>query len=142
MERNPCHDLGCHGVCCQNVEGQYAASETWFLKSFPEAVRVNSMEELEEKKNPTETGVYYHIRHPNAGWVDFLINGSCPNRDGNGSCVIHQERYYPNACKNVIPGSPECHRCQAVQRVNEAVVARMDSPAGTELKRIIVKLES
>lgn len=134
VERNPCHELGCPVACCRNIYSDYAVGEEWFKKAFPEAIKVGSSEELEGKKDPRRQNVYYY---PHSGWIHFTVNGPCPNLDGNLNCRIHEERFFPNLCRKMIPDSDDCHDIQKRQAVLSAINEKSEPASKAELLRII-----
>jgi hypothetical protein len=114
-ERNICHDLGCKGICCGNDYGYVPVSKEWFLKAFPRATEVHSEEDTLEKIQKGINGVYYFA---DRGWLYFSISGICPNLSEDSECRIHNQRFLPRFCVNMIPDSAECHEAQRIYEKN------------------------
>lgn len=106
-ERNPCHDLGCLAECCRNIVGRIPVSENYFLKSFPEAVKIDSTskEDLKQKVRDQAGGVYYFV---DRGLTHFSVSGVCPNLGEDFNCKIHDETFYPDACSRFVVKSMSC----------------------------------
>lgn len=108
-ERNPCKASGCPGLCCQNI----ALELTRFERSriFPNAIRVNTIQELRKLKNNKVSGVFYtryrRVNLRSSGFVIIQLNGSCPNKSTDGKCLIHEERSH--AARNFQIGCKECN---------------------------------
>ncbi|HKC04327.1 MAG TPA: hypothetical protein VKC54_00425 [Patescibacteria group bacterium] len=117
MTENPCRDLGCPAACCRNIVGHMPVSETFFLKAFPNAVRIDSTSEeyLRQKVKDREHGVYYFNER---GWTYFAVSGSCPNLSEDFNCRIHGETFYPKACINMIVKSVPCLDSQEIYKAN------------------------
>ena len=114
-ERNTCRELGCPAACCRNIHGQVAGSKEFFLKAFPYACEVTPEEDLIGKIKNEEHGVYYFFER---GWVYFAISGNCPNLTKNLNCNIHENRFYPNFCTNMVVNSLECRDSREIHKIN------------------------
>lgn len=112
-ERNLCAASGCPGYCCQNIDLEMTKLER--KRIFPNAIRVDTMEELAEKKNQKEPGVFYtryRRKHlGDSGFVVTAINGACPNKEEDGNCIKHEERSH--AARNFKIG---CHDCNEIRK--------------------------
>lgn len=106
-ERNPCYDLGCAAECCRNTIGRMPLSESFFLKAFPEAFKIDSTteEDLKQKIRDQDPGVFYFIDHD---WTYFSVSGVCPNLAEDINCKIHSETFYPHACARFVVKSMSC----------------------------------
>jgi hypothetical protein len=114
-ERNSCREVGCPAACCRNIHGQLASSTEYFLKMFPDATPVSSMEKTLEKIIKQEDGVYYYSER---SWIYFSVSGDCPNLNGDLSCRAHGQRFYPSFCTNMVFKSIECNDSQQVFNLN------------------------
>lgn len=95
------------GRCCQNIDLELTEAERQRL--FSQAVRVSSVAEL--NKTRKRKGVFYaeYTREGQlgSGFVKLAINGPCPNRARDGSCLKHDER--ENAARNFQIGRKDCN---------------------------------
>jgi Fe-S-cluster containining protein len=115
-ERNPCKDSGCPASCCRNIAGHVFGSTEFFLKAYPNAIRLNSEDEVRDRIRRQEFGVYYF---EDRGRVDFSVSGDCPNLMDDNSCNIHGQRFYPRACLNMVFGSMACGESKIKHQINE-----------------------
>ena len=106
-EINQCVMSGCKGRCCQNIDLELTEAERQRL--FPQAVWVASVAEL--NKTRKRKGVFYapYTRDGQlgSGYVKLAINGPCPNRARDGSCLKHDER--EAAARNFQFGRGDCN---------------------------------
>ena len=114
-ERNPCLKSGCPGFCCQDIDIEITKSER--TRVFPTAIHVDSMKELAQIKKDNLQGLYYtEYSRKGLEGGDFyviVINGPCPNRLSDGSCLKHDEREY--AARNFAIG---CSDCNVIRKEN------------------------
>lgn len=118
-ERNSCTESGCPAACCRNISGETAGRSKFFLEAFPDAQQVGSEEELTDKLIKQEHGVYYV---ESRGWTFFAVSGNCPNLSPDFSCKIHEEKYYPKPCINMLVSSSSCARSQELYTSNLVAV--------------------
>jgi hypothetical protein len=115
LEGNPCVASGCHGFCCQNIDLELTKFER--TRVFPNAKRVNTLQELARLKEEKKIGVFYsRYRRKHLGKSGFVVvslNGPCPNRLPDDSCAKHEEREY--AARNFEIG---CDDCNAIRKEN------------------------
>ena len=108
-ERNRCIDSGCRGFCCQNIDLEIRNDER--KQIFPSAVRVDTLDALGWVKRQKVSGVFYtryrKARLRSGKYSVIAINGPCPNRNKDGSCLKHDER--EAAARNFNIGSADCN---------------------------------
>ena len=111
-EMNPCKLSGCLGNCCKNIFFELSIFER--KRIFPNAIRVNSLRELNQIPKENK-GVYYtSVRRKKfscSGMVEALIIGKCPHLKPDGNCDIHEERSH--AARNFQIG---CQLCNEIRK--------------------------
>lgn len=111
LERNPCKDFDCPGLCCQNIYLEITGPER--REIFPTAQKVNSINELITLKKGKEKGMFYvdDYERPGLEGPDFCllaINGPCSNRAPDGGCNKHTNREH--VARNFTFGSYDCNK--------------------------------
>lgn len=107
-EGNPCIDSGCLGNCCKNISLELTTYER--NKIFPDAIKVNSLEDLDNVPKDYPDVYYTRIRRnkfTTYGMYKTLIVGRCPHLLYSGNCDIHEERSH--AARNLEIGSELCN---------------------------------
>jgi hypothetical protein len=111
-ERNRCFESGCPGFCCQDIDLEATKFER--RRVFPKAQRVQTLREIEEAKGKNPGVFFSRIRRKhlgNSGFVIVSINGGCPNRRQDGTCIEHDEREH--AARNFVFGNFDCNAIRA-----------------------------
>lgn len=111
-ERNRCLESGCPGYCCQDIELEATIFER--RRVFPMARRVETLKETAEAKGKKPGVLFSRLRRKHLGKEGIVIvsiNGSCPNRQPDGNCLMHKEREY--AARNFAFGGSDCNTIRA-----------------------------
>lgn len=123
MTENPCVESGCQASCCGNIRGRTEGSADKFKQAFPTAQSVATIDELSQKVRNREQGVFYSEK---GGTTYFTVSGACPNLLPNNDCRIHEKRYYPQACMNMVMGSVDCQQARDLFVINARVSEHLD----------------
>ena len=115
-EKNPCLISGCHGYCCKNIVLEMTDHE--IKRLFPNAIKVNSLKESNEKPKDIPNIYFRSIRRKKFscnGINEVTIIGNCPHLDKKGNCNEHAERSH--AARNFIIGSKLCNEIRQMHNL-------------------------